>query len=314
MKTTLITTIFNEEDSIEKFIDSILSQSVFPDEVVVVDAKSSDKTLGVLNKFIDKSKYKKRFKILSTSGNRSKGRNLAIKNSRNEIIICSDGGCILDKDWVKNIIKPFENKYIDVSSGFYLAKTSNVFQKSLSTYTCVMPEKIDPENFLPSSRSVAFKKSAWEKVGGYPEWLDTCEDLVFDKELKKIGANFKFSKNAIVYWPQRKNLIEAFNQFFGYSKGDGEARYLRPHTPFLFLRYFLGLSLAIYYFMTGSSLILFVIFALFAAYLFWAVLKNYKYVNEIMAIIYLPILQLTSDIAVILGMSLGLLKSLSIKK
>ena len=127
------------------------------------------------------------FKLIIKKGNIAIGRNEAIKNANNEIILVSDVGCILDKDWVKNISAPFEDKKVDVVAGFYEPIADSVFEKCLATYTSVMPDKIDPENFLPSSRSVAFKKSAWKEVGGYPEWLDTCEDLYFARELKRKG-------------------------------------------------------------------------------------------------------------------------------
>ena len=42
-----------------------------------------------------------------------------------------------------------------------------------------------PARFLPSSRSVAFRKSAWTAIGGYPAWLDYGEDIVFDLALQE---------------------------------------------------------------------------------------------------------------------------------
>lgn len=314
MKSTFITTVFNEERSIEAFIKSLINQSVVPDEIIITDANSSDKTISIIEKLLKNSKYKNRFIILSKKGNRSKGRNEAIKNAMNEIILCSDAGCVLDINWIKNILKPFKDQDIDVVSGFYLAKTENIFERSLSTYTCVMPEKIDKDNFLPSSRSIAFKKSSWKRAGGYPEWLDTCEDLVFDKNLLNTKAKFIFAKDAIVYWPQRKNYLEAFKQFFSYAIGDGTARYIRKSTPLLFIRYLVGILFLLFYIYLGSNILLLIILLLFLGYILWSIRKNYKYVGNLQAIIYLPILQFTSDIAVILGMSLGLSKSFIVEK
>ena len=44
-------------------------------------------------------------------------------------------------------------------------------------------DEIKPDGFLPSSRSVAYTKTAWAAAGGYPEWIDYCEDLIFDLRL-----------------------------------------------------------------------------------------------------------------------------------
>ncbi|MGE5041821.1 MAG: glycosyltransferase, partial [Candidatus Levyibacteriota bacterium] len=217
MKITFITTVKNEEETIQGFLESLKNQSRKPDEIIVVDGGSTDDT--VQNLKVKSQKLNLKVKILKKSGNRSVGRNEAVKNSSHEIIVCADAGCILDRNWLEKITKPFEDKDIDVVAGFYKPLTNSVFEKCLSTYTCVMPDKLDKKNFLPSSRSIAFTKTAWRKAGGYPEELDTCEDLVFDKRLKKSGALFTTRADAIVYWPQRKNLIEAAKQFYSYAVG-----------------------------------------------------------------------------------------------
>lgn len=313
IKTSLISTVFEEEEEIIRFLMSVASQSKKLDEVVIVDGGSKDDTYQRILEF--KNKYPKlNLKILKKKTNIAQGRNLAIKNALGDIILCSDVGCTLDKNWIKNILEPFKDKKIDVVAGFYEPDTKNVFEKSLSTYTCVMSDKVDEERFLPSSRSIAFKKSAWKEVGRYPEWLDTCEDLYFARELKKNGFKFRFVKKAIVYWPQRKNLRQATMQFFDYAKGDGMAHYVRRNTPFLFMRYLVGFGIFILWVLSGLAFLFIIIFVLLIAYIAWAIIKNYKYVNNYMAIIYLPILQFAADFAVITGMLVGLLGSLSVKK
>jgi len=303
MKTSFIATVLDEEDVIDEFIYSLLHQSKKPDEIIIVDGGSKDKT-------VEKLKQHKKVTLIVKNGNRSVGRNEGIKKASGDIILISDAGCSLEKDWVKNITTPFHDTEIAVVSGYYKPITHNVFEKSLSTYTCVMPDRVNPENYLPSSRSIAFRKSSWQNVGGYPENLNTCEDLVFAKKMKKDGMKFVFIKNAIVFWPQRKNISEAFKQFYEYAKGDGAAHYFRSQTPLLFLRYIVAFFLIFQALKTGLMGWWLILFMSFAAYIFWSISKNYKYVRDRMALIYLPLLQFTSDIAVLLGMSSGIIVSL----
>lgn len=301
-KVTLITTVRNEAESITIFLNSITAQTRMPDEVIIVDAYSKDKTVELITHHMPKIKN---LKVVKKRGNRSTGRNEAIRVASYETIAVTDAGCILDKHWLERLTKPFEKDTADVVAGFYKPKTNGPFEESLAAYTCTMQDKLDVETFLPSSRSVAFKKSAWEKVGGYPENLDTCEDLVFDKKLKSEGLVFVTVSNAIVYWPQRKNILQAAKQFFIYAKGDGKARYFRRTTPILFLRYLLGMVALVYIFSTKSYYILPFLIILFVLYLFWAVWKNNKYVRNIKAYVYLPLLQLVSDVTVIVGTTIG---------
>jgi cellulose synthase/poly-beta-1,6-N-acetylglucosamine synthase-like glycosyltransferase len=76
---------------------------------------------------------------------------------------------------------------------------------------------------------VAFRRKAWETVGGYPEWLDTAEDTLFDLKLKKAKMKFTLARNAIVYWKVRKNVKEIFKQFYNYAKGEGFALLFPVH-------------------------------------------------------------------------------------
>lgn len=308
MKKTFIATVFNEEKTISKLLDSLLEQTIIPDEIVFVDAGSKDKTRMILEEYSKEMQVP--FYIFKKKGNRSKGRNYAIKKATGSVIVVTDAGCILKKDWFEKITKPFEKKSVDVVAGFYMAQVNNTFEKCLSTYTCVMPEKVTGD-FLPSSRSIAFKKSVWKKVKGYPEYLNTCEDLVFARKLKREGLNFYVEKRAIVFWPQRKNLWEAFQQFLAYAKGDGEAHYVRRSTPLLFARFTAFFIIVLW----PGTLVpkLLILATLTVLYLLWSIKKNFKYASRWEALFYLPALQITSDIAVFFGMTYGYIRSIILK-
>ena len=310
MKKAFIVTTFNEEKTIDKLFMSLATQTVMPDEIIVVDAFSKDLTFEkvvAIKKEFKKNYPDIRFEVFRKKGNRSIGRNFAIEKASSGIIAVSDAGCWLKNDWFFQVTNPFKKNDIDVVAGFYKPQADTIFEKSLATYTCIPEEKVT-KDYLPSSRSIAFRKSVWEKTGGYPEYLNTCEDLVFARSLKRRGFSFEVCTKAIVYWPQRKNVWQALIQFFSYAKGDGEALYIRLSSPFLFLRYISGIVLLIVVVKSQDRFFALCTFMLVVAYLIWSIYKNYRYIKKPQAIFYLPLLQLTSDIAVILGMSTGLIK------
>lgn len=220
MKVSLISTIYNEEASIKEFLNGLLSQSHKPDEIIIVDGGSKDKTPEIVNSFINKGEPIKF--IVRPGVNIAQGRNIAIRNSKNEIIASTDAGCKLDKNWLKNLIEKYEDD-VDVVSGMTIPDPKNEFEKCVAEITVTKIEDIDENNYLPSSRSISFKKSAWEKVGGYPEYLYTAEDTLFDINMKKAGFRFVAAKDAIVYWNIRKNLRALFKQYYLYGKGNKEA-------------------------------------------------------------------------------------------
>lgn len=307
MKITFIATVFNEEKTIENLLNSLILQTKLPDEIIIVDAGSTDNTLSVISNFKSQISNKVRVNVLQKRGNRSVGRNEAIKNAKGDIILSSDAGCILDKDWVKNITKPFEKEDIDVVAGYYKGVARNSFQKSLIPYALVMDDKINKDEFLPATRSMAFKKQVWKKVGGFNEKLSHNEDYEFANRLKNSGARIVFAKDAVVGWYPRKNIKEAFIMFFRFALGDAESNIYRTKVIYIFLRYLMGVILFVYFVMSKNQTDMYLIILLLILYTLWAVGKNYKYVKNWKAIFILPLLQYVSDIAVILGTSLGLL-------
>mgnify|MGYP001791482472 FL=1 len=309
MKISFITTIFNEEKNVGKLLDSLLIQSIKPTELIIVDGGSIDRTVSIIMDYESRIREKNiLFKFLIKSGNRSIGRNEAIKNATGDIIVCSDAGCILDKNWLKNITSPFSNDKVEVVAGYYSGKFENIFQKCLIPYALVMPDRIDPKNFLPATRSMAFRKTIWKRANGFPEEYSHNEDFVFANELKKKKVNIYFEKSAIAYWIPRNNLGSAFIMFYKFALGDAEARIFRPKVILIFIRYLLGVILLIFAVMSKSDFILYALYFILFMYILWSIAKNYKYVLDIRAILILPIVQVVSDVAVISGTIKGLLK------
>ena len=311
MKVSFIATVYNEESSVGALLDSLIKQSKMPDEIIIVDGGSSDRTVANIKNQISKIKYQKvKFKIFKKKGNRAVGRNDAINKASSEIIVCSDAGCILDKNWVKNIIEPFNDPKVDVAAGYYKGNAKTIFEKCLIPYVLVMPDKIDENNFLPATRSMAFKKSVWKRAGGFPEKFSNNEDYVFAKKLKAIGAKIIFEKKAIAYWTPRSNLKDAFVMFYRFAKGDSESRIFRPKVLLIFLRYIVGFTFLSLFFFFKSYIILNTLYLILCLYILWAIIKNYKYVKDTRAIFFLPLIQVTSDVAVILGTIGGLFLSI----
>lgn len=300
MKKALIITVFNEEKSTERLIKSILTQTELPSEVVIVDGGSRDETVSSIRYQVSGIKRIK-FGIFIKKGNRSVGRNEAIKRSTADIIAITDAGCILDKNWFKNITKPLEEKSVDVVAGYYKAKPKNIFEKSLVPYVLVMPDQVNSQKFLPATRSMAIRKNLWNRLGKFDETLSNNEDYDFAKKIEESGAVIKFQRSAFVYWIPRSNLRQTFTMFYRFAKGDAEAGIFRPKVAFIFLRYIVGICMLISFLLFKSYIILNTLYLIFLLYIVWSIWKNYKYVRKPTAFIYLPLLQFVSDCAVIIG-------------
>lgn len=234
----------NEEKAISKMITSLISQSKRADEIIIVDAGSSDRTAQIIQSYIEKGYA---IKLLIENGaNVSRGLNIAIKHASYDIIACVHSGCQLDQKWLESISRPFlESPHIDVVAGWYEPDIRTNFEKCVAELTCPKLHKVlrKPECFLPSSRSIAFRKKSWQVVGGFPEWLDSAEDTFFSIQLKKMGHRFSFAPSAKVYWRVSSDPLSLFKQYYLYAKGDAQARLFWKHYCLLGGIYGTGLVL-----------------------------------------------------------------------
>lgn len=240
---SLITTVKNEEASIDAFLRSVLAQTRPPDEIVIVDGGSTDRTLERMRAVVGPDR---RVAIVEAPGaNIAQGRNVAIERARGPVIAVADAGTVLRGDWLETIVRPLvEDDTLAVCSGFFDPGGRTWLERTISVVITPREEEIDLPTFLPSSRSLALRKAWWQRAGGYPEWLRHCEDLVFDLELRRLGARFAFAPEARVTWRARKSLPAFFCQYRDYARGDGHAHlWARRHLA-RYVAYGVGAVLA----------------------------------------------------------------------
>src|SRR3989344_7685518 len=175
-KISFICTVLNEKEGIRILLESLNLQTRQADEIVIVDAGSTDGTIKAIAEFQPQLPIK----IITEQSTRGRGRNLAIQEARGEVIAVSDAGCIAHPDWLEKITKPIITKKAHVVAGFYNMRQDIGISYFTGPYLGTMSYNINTQTFLPSSRSLAFTKKAWKKVQGYPEQYQyAAEDLVF---------------------------------------------------------------------------------------------------------------------------------------
>ena len=298
-----------------------MAQTCPPDDVVIVDGGSHDQTVDVLHEYDERLPLRV---IVSPGSSISAGRNQAISAARNAIIAVADAGVILHPDWLERITRPLrDDDYVEVVAGFFRADPHNVFEAAMGATVLPLAEEIDPNTFLPSSRSVAFRKSAWEAVGGYPEWLDYCEDLIFDLRLKAISAPQVFEKDALVYFRPRRSLIAFFKQYYLYARGDGKADLWRKRHFARYMTYLLAAPLLLVLGARGRSFIRVLSLLAFGAGAAVYLKEPYRRLRRVLreatsigsfrvtlwsnlqAIALVPVIRVIGDVAKMLGYPVG---------
>ncbi len=227
---SLVATVRDEAGNLAEWWTSILGQSRLPDEVVVVDGGSSDGTVEQLWSLAERAPFPARIEVCEGC-NIARGRNTAISLASYDVIAVTDAGCVLGPYWLEKIAAPLEaDPGTDLAAGFYQPLTAGFFEEVSACATLPLAWEVREARFLPSSRSLAFRRRVWEAAGGYPEWLEIGEDMYFNHAWKKMGFRHALARDALVYWRMRRNPGSVLKQYFRYARGDGEAgMYPRRH-------------------------------------------------------------------------------------
>ena len=218
---SIVATVRNEKETIVAFVDSLLKQSVKPSEIIIVDGASTDGTAEILEG------YAKRGEIVLISQDCSiaEGRNLGLGKASNRIIAVTDAGCIVTVTWLKNILECFtQDPRPDVVAGNFRFICDSRFEEAVSLATFPPDrDETDAARYYPSSRSLGFRKSAWEKARGYPEWLFVAEDTLFNIRIRQLGCHFVFARDAIVKWRPRTTWRALAKQRFNFARCNARA-------------------------------------------------------------------------------------------
>ncbi len=216
MKVSLIATVRDAAEHIGGFLDSVAAQARAPDEVVIVDGGSTDGTREILRS-VDGVTL-----IEEPGANIARGRNVAIAAATYDVIAVSDADCVLEPDWLEKLLVPIEAG-ADVAMGVARPIDDGFLQRCMAAVNFPDPEELDERTFMPSSRSVGFRRTALETAGGYPEWLDIGEDMYVDHRWRELGVTMRLARDAVVHWPLRPTLLETWRQYFRYARGDAIA-------------------------------------------------------------------------------------------
>lgn len=308
MKVSIIATVKNEGEALRPLLDSIIDQTRQPDEVVICDGGSTDDTPIILDEY---RQWLPLRVVLAPESNISQGRNKAIAEATGDIIAGTDAGVVLSPTWLEELVAPFVDEPVQVVSGWFEADPYTDFEVVMGATVLPAINDIDPASFLPSSRSIAFRKSAWAAVGGYPEWLEHSEDLVFDLSLRDQFGPFAFAPDAVVYFRPRPTLRSFYRQYYAYARGDGKANLWPKRHLIRYGTYFLALPLILRWIwrdrMGGWVLMALGLgaYSRRPAERLWTTTRGWRPPDRIRAFALIPIIRLIGDIAKMAGYPVG---------
>ena len=218
----------NEGDVLKNCLNSIQNLEYPKDkmEVIIVDAHSRDNTVEIAKKFGCKVVYE-------NVGTRAGACNIGVKNAKGEYIAFTDADCVLQKDWMKNLIKQFNDEKIasvggpnttpedDTEFAKCVGAVLSFLSKPGARYGLVADRAT--WTFHNSGCNAAYRKDVIEEAGGFNNKLVTCEDEEMDYRIGEKGYKLLFTPDAVVYHYRRPTWKRFYKQAYKYAVGRMQA-------------------------------------------------------------------------------------------
>ena len=174
-------------DYLEKTVKSLIEIDYHDYDIIYVDDGLDEAAIAILKLYPDK------IRIIKCDGRGpSYARNLGAENTDAEYVAFTDSDCIVDKNWLKELMKGFEEAPDAVSCGGVqdipsdatdFEKTAFLFMRKIGFVTDYMRTGAGLEMKMVkhnASCNVMYKRNVFLQEGGFFEGLWPGEDVEFD--------------------------------------------------------------------------------------------------------------------------------------
>ncbi len=175
---SIIIPTFNEEKYLPKLLNSINNQTIQPEEIIISDAFSIDKTREIAKSF--------HCKVIQ-GGLPGAARNNGVKVATQPIILFLDADIILPSHFLEKCIVEMIDKNLDITSCFVVPISTLKIDRFLHEFVnryFKFTQKFYPH--IPGF-CIFVKKKLHEAIGGFDESLILAEDHDYVQRAKKKG-------------------------------------------------------------------------------------------------------------------------------
>jgi glycosyltransferase involved in cell wall biosynthesis len=241
MRVSVIIPVYNAEKTIVSCLESLHIQSCTPDEVIVIDNCSNDKTVYLVKCFIEHEGVSNIILCSENKKGQAAARNRGINLSNGDIIAFIDSDCIARKDWVEQIKNTFiKDPNLDIVGGkFFSYQPNSLVSKFLSMFWAPDMSKVKEiqvakktDFFLDKYVHIfnaAFKKDVLLKLKGFDEEMfPSGEDMDIWMRALEIDAKIiAWNPNIIIHHIHRDTIKGLTKQAFIY--GESLAHFSKKH-------------------------------------------------------------------------------------
>jgi glycosyltransferase involved in cell wall biosynthesis len=210
MKISLTIPVFNEERYLRHCLNSVFAQTELPDEVIIVNNNSTDRTVEIAREFP--------VKIVNESEQGiTYARNKGFNTARYEIIARCDADTRLPANWISRIKYDFENYKIDAVGGpvhfYHLPFGARFFVDMYARFVRLV---VGEETLIGSN--LALTKKMWEEIKDHTcrDEKNIHEDVDLGIHIGQSGGRLLWDRKLVVGVSARRIIKKPGSFFIGY--------------------------------------------------------------------------------------------------
>jgi succinoglycan biosynthesis protein ExoA len=233
---TLIVPVRNEEASIADCLESLVRQSFRDFEIVVIDGLSSDRTVAIVEEFMERDP---RIRVVVNERRLTQiALNVGLAEARGTFLVRIDGHSVAAPDYLERIVDHLKSEEFAGVGGTKLAVggtsvMSRVIASALSSRFGVggsiyhYAQETAWVDHIPFG---AYRVDLLRALGGWDESLLANEDFELDYRVRRSGGRLLLDPKIKVYWKTSQTLADLARQYQRYGRGKAAVARLHPDS------------------------------------------------------------------------------------
>ena len=204
--------VLNKKDTIKQCVDSLLAQKYPYEKILVLDGGSVDDTYEILREYKDKIDLHQ-----FPNAGLSCRLNWALDNIQTEYTALTDADCVVDPNWLDELIKGFDEKDVIATAGYCgTPKDVSLFQKIIGLELENRFKRFPKYLNRAPTMNLCLETETARKVK-FDEEQKVAVETDFGFRLTKLGK-IKYCPKALVWHYHRASLKNYFRQQKEYAQ------------------------------------------------------------------------------------------------
>lgn len=206
---SIIVPVYNAEDYLYDFLNSFSKQTYLNDkiELIFIDNGSTDKSKLIIEEYVSDNKdYYVKYMYFDRIADSYAARNYGVKNSKGRIIAFTDSDCILEPNWIENILNFVKQKrIISGEVEIQIINKKNIWEV-FDSFAHLNNKENAPKGKVATANLIVTRDD-FMKVGFFQERF-SGGDHDWSLRAKKAGFIVEYNEQIKVLHPSRKDYSE----------------------------------------------------------------------------------------------------------